>query len=256
MANTSSPDQRPNAATPLTDDAFLNGRVRLWQPEEGFRAGLDSVTLAASVPARPRERVCDLGAGVGTAFLCLAARVSDLQVTAVEIDEAFADLARANAARNGVACEVVVTDVLKRPRGLPRQAFHHVVTNPPYHDTARGTRAPAAAKAKATSSHARELTEWLRFARALTRPKGTVTTIVPPGQLAIALSALAPEGKGVEIVPLWPKQGEAAKRLIIRTRMNSNAPLQLHAGLVLHGPTGKPTAEAEAVLRHAGPLFT
>lgn len=214
------------------------------------------MTLAAAVPARPREKVCDLGAGAGTAFLCLAARVSDLHVTAVEIDEAYAELARANAARNGVICEVAVADVLKRPRGLPRQAFHHVLTNPPYHDIARGTRAPAAAKAVATSSHACELGEWLRFARSLTRPKGMITVIVPPDQLTLALAALSPEGKGVEIIPLWPKQGEPAKRLIIRTRMNSNAPLQLHAGLVLHTTAGKPTAEAEAVLRHAGALIT
>ena len=51
----------------LTDDAFLGGRVQAWQPAKGFRAGLDSVTLAAAVPARPKEQVCELGTGVGVA---------------------------------------------------------------------------------------------------------------------------------------------------------------------------------------------
>jgi tRNA1(Val) A37 N6-methylase TrmN6 len=214
------------------------------------------VTLAAAVPARAKEHVCELGAGVGVAALCLASRVADLRITAVEIDEDFAALAQANAERNKAQIAVVLADVFKRPRTLARQSFHHVLTNPPFHDIAKGTRAPVAAKARATSANDDELVAWLRFARALARPKGTVTTILPPDQLSLALQALAPAGQGTEIIPLWPKPGAPAKRIIIRTQMNSKAPLQLHAGLVLGTTAGKPTAEAEAVLRHAGPLIT
>lgn len=254
----SKPDQRPKAAQAmeLTDDAFLGGRVQAWQPAQGFRAGLDSVTLAASVPARAREHVCDLGAGAGIASLCLAARVPGLHITAVEIDAGLAALAQANGDRNNAQIEAIVADVLKRPRTLARQHFHHVLTNPPFHDIAKGTRAPEGAKARATSAHAPDLVTWLRFARALTRPKGTVTAILPPDQLPLALQALAPQGQGAEIIPLWPKPGAAAKRIIIRTRMNSKAPLQLHAGLLLATTAGKPTPEAEAVLRHGQALIT
>jgi tRNA1(Val) A37 N6-methylase TrmN6 len=228
------------------------------QPKHGFRAGLDSVMLAAAVPAHAGDRVCDLGAGVATAALCLTARVGGLHVTAVEIDAELAALARRNGARNAgaAAFEVVVADVLKRPRSLPRQGFDHVLTNPPYHDIGRGTRAPDGGKAKATSAHARELVEWLRFARALVLPKGTVTAILPPEQLALALSALSPAGTGVEIIPLWPKTGEPAKRVIVRMRMNSQTPMLLHSGLVLHQAGGAPTSAAEAVLRHAEALIT
>jgi tRNA1(Val) A37 N6-methylase TrmN6 len=240
----------------LTDDAFLGGRVQAWQPVHGFRAGLDSVTLAASLPARAKEYVCELGSGVGVAALCLAARVPGLHITAVEIDERLAALAQANAGRNNAPIDVIVADVLKRQRTLPRQHFHHVLTNPPYHDIAKGTRAPEEVKARATSAHAPDLVTWLGFARALARPKGTVTAILPPQQLPLALQALSPMGQGTEIVPLWPKPGAPAKRIIIRTRMNAKAPLQLHAGLVLATTAGKPTPEAEAVLRHAGPLIT
>jgi tRNA1(Val) A37 N6-methylase TrmN6 len=250
--------QRPIAARSLelTDDAFLGGRVLLWQPKDGFRAGLDSVVLAAAVPARQRDRVCDLGLGVGAAVLCLAARVGELRVTGVELDAGLADLARANAARNGLKTfDVEVADVLARPRQLPRQAFDHVLSNPPFHDLARGTRAPNVAKAHATSTPRSGLTTWLRFARALAKPSGWVTIVIPPEQLGLALSALAPEGFGMEIFPLWPRAGQAAKRIIVRTRMNSRAPLRLLAGLVLHGTDGKPTPQAEAVLRHGEPLF-
>jgi tRNA1(Val) A37 N6-methylase TrmN6 len=100
------------------------------------------------------------------------------------------------------------------------------------------------------------LIAWLRFARALAHPQGMVTAILPPEQIPQALQALSPEGQGVEIIPLWPKQGAPAKRVIIRVRTNARAPLLVHPGLVLHRADGKPTEEAEAVLRHAAALTT
>lgn len=39
--------QEANSA--LTEDAFLGGRLRLLQPVQGYRAGVDPVLLAASV---------------------------------------------------------------------------------------------------------------------------------------------------------------------------------------------------------------
>ena len=56
----------------LTEDRLLGGRVTLLQPQGGLRAGHDAVLLAAAVPARPGDRVLELGCGSGAAFLCLA----------------------------------------------------------------------------------------------------------------------------------------------------------------------------------------
>jgi tRNA1(Val) A37 N6-methylase TrmN6 len=147
-------------------------------------------------------------------------------------------------------------DLQGRARNLPRQHFHHVLTNPPFHDGARGTAAPDARKSAARTIAAPDLFHWLRLARAMARPRGTVTAILPPAQVTLALSALSPNGDGVAVIPLWPAQGVPAKRLIIRAQMNSKAPLVLYPGLVLHRADGQPTAEAEAILRHAGALST
>lgn len=255
----SHPKQRPNAAAQareVTDDAFLDGRVKLWQPKDGFRAGLDSVMLAAAVPARAKESVVELGLGVGTAALCVSARVPGVKITGVEIDRELGELALANAARNGVAdFTVEIADVLKRPRSVKRQGFDHVMSNPPYHDAARGTAAPHAAKARATAVEKDALAAWLSFARALTKPKGSITVILPPEQLQAALSVLTPQGTGAEVFPLWPKAGEAAKRLIVRVRMNSRAAFVLRAGLALHDSDGTPSAGAVGVLRRGEALI-
>ena len=42
----------------LTRNGFLGGRVQLWQPVCGYRAGVDPVLLAAAVPARQINIKC------------------------------------------------------------------------------------------------------------------------------------------------------------------------------------------------------
>lgn len=259
----SGPDQRPKAAAPghgsgLSDDAFLGGRLHILQPVKGFRAGLDAVMLAAAVPARERQAICDLGSGVGTAGLCVAARVGSLQLTAVDIDPQALARATDNAQRNGLGATftTIEADLQGRARNLPRQHFHHVLTNPPFHDDARGTRAPDSAKATARSIAGPALFHWLRLARAIVRPRGTVSAILPPAQLALAISALSESGQGMTLIPLWPAWEVPAKRMIVRAQMNSKAPLQVHPGVVLHEADGRQTPQAEAILRHAGALST
>ena len=36
----------------LTHDAFLCGKLHLWQPKQGYRAATDAVLLAAACPAK------------------------------------------------------------------------------------------------------------------------------------------------------------------------------------------------------------
>ena len=45
----------------LSNDAFLGGKLRLLQPKRGFRSGIDSVLLAASITASPGDKVLDIG---------------------------------------------------------------------------------------------------------------------------------------------------------------------------------------------------
>ena len=91
----------------LTCNDFLGGRVRLYQPVKGYRAGVDPVLLAAAVPARAGDHVLELGCGAGQALLCLAARVPGLRLTGVELQAAYADLARRNGALNGQGVHVI-----------------------------------------------------------------------------------------------------------------------------------------------------
>lgn len=229
-------------------DTFLDGRVRVTQPETGFRAGLDAVMLAAAVPAASGQRALELGSGAGTASLCLAARVSGLAVTGVEIDDSLVTLAQTNAAANGADVRFVTADIFALPAELKRD-FDHVFCNPPFHG--EGQASPDAARAIALMDGGK-LSDWLKLGLQRTVSGGFFTTILRTDRLNEALAAL-PE-RGLCVLPLWPRTGESPKRVIVQARKGSGAPFALLPGLVLHQENGAWTNESEAVLRRGEPL--
>lgn len=229
-------------------ETFLDGRVIARQPDTGFRSGLDAVMLAAAVPARPGDTVLELGAGAGTASLCLLARVSNIKVTGVEIDPALTVLAEANAVANHFSARFVAADILALPPDLKRD-YAHVLCNPPFHDEDNSP--PDVARARAIMDNG-GLAQWLKVGLQRTVSNGTFTTILRADRLDEALAAVG--GKGVSVLPLWPRAQVPAKRAIVQVRKAARTPLQLLPGLVLHREDGGWTPEAEAVLRRGEAL--
>ena len=229
-------------------ETFLDGKVRVDQPASGFRSGLDAVMLAAAVPAQAGQTVLELGAGAGTASLCLLARVPGLALTGVEIDTNLTVLAIGNAAANEMRADFACADIFALPPALKRD-FDQVFCNPPFHG--EGQVSPNETRATALMDQGR-LEEWLRIGLQRTVSGGFFTAILRADRLNEALAAL-PE-TGVVVFPLWPKAGEAAKRVIVQARKSSNAPFTLLPGLVLHQVNGAWTVEADDVLRRGNAL--
>ena len=68
------------------------------------------------------------------------------------------------------------------------------------------------------------------------------------------LRALGPAFGAAMVLPIHPRPGEAAIRVLVRATKASRAPLALLPGLVLNDRAGRPTAQAEAVLRGGAAL--
>jgi tRNA1(Val) A37 N6-methylase TrmN6 len=255
----SRPVDAPNDAFPVTDDAVLGGRLKLLQPARGHRAGHDAILLAAAAP-RARHAI-DLGAGIGTAGLALLARRTARHVILVEIDRDLARLAEINARRNGffrhadvIACDV---DKLAR-RGGPltpgRAGMDLAIMNPPFNDSAHKHASPDPARRRAHMASAADLDPWVRAADRLLKPGGKLVLIHRPEAMAAILSALAGRFGAAELIPVHARADAAAIRLIVRAAKGKRAMPALRPGLVLAGTDGKPTPEAEAILRGAAAL--
>jgi tRNA1Val (adenine37-N6)-methyltransferase len=236
----------------LTDDKFLCGRLRLLQPARGYRAATDPVFLAAACPASEGQSVLDLGCGVGAAALCLGARVANLSLTGLELQGDYAELARRNATRNGIAMEVVTGDLRQLPKGL-RRDFDHVIANPPYYPPG-GSPSPLPGRARAMQVDAVPLRDWMQAGARRLRPGGWLTMITGADALPELMAAMGGLGSGV-VLPLAARAGRPAGRVLLRARKGGRAPFRLLAPLVIHqgaahdGDRESYTAEANAVLR-------
>jgi tRNA1(Val) A37 N6-methylase TrmN6 len=96
---------------------------------------------------------------------------------------------------------------------------------------------------------AADLSVWIATAARLLRPRGRLAVVHRADRFDALVRALAPRFGSVELVPLWPRAGEAARRVIVRARLGGRSPARLSAGLVLHAADGSFTPAAEAILR-------
>ncbi len=217
----------------LTCNDFLGGRLRLWQPRSGYRAGVDPVLLAAAVPARAGQSVMELGCGAGAAILCLAARVPGLHLTGVELQPDYADLARRNARENGIDLTVCVADLSDLPADLRQCQFDHVLANPPYYRA--GAHSPATDPGRRIALGERTpLETWIDTATRRLAPRGYMHIIQRADRLPDMLAACAGRLGSVEVLPLAPRTGRPAELAILRARKGGRAAFRLHPPLILH----------------------
>lgn len=242
-----------------TIDRLLGGRVALEQPRRGYRAGADAVLLAASCPARPGERVLDIGAGVGAVALCLAARIKGLEALALELRPELAALATANAVANGVALAVHVGDVARPPRELLERSFDHVLMNPPFF-AATGSASPEALRDLARREREGGLELWVEAALRRLRQGGRLGAVLPAALLPRFLAALGGRAGDVTALPVVSREGREARAVIVGARKDRAGParvlwpLVLHAGARHVADTEDLTPAAAAVLRDGAPL--
>ena len=237
----------------LTQDAFLNGRVRLLQPRKGYRAATDPVLLAAAVAAKPGDKALDIGCGAGAASACLAARVPGMELHGLELQSPYAALAR----RNLPEATVWEGDLFAPPNGLKAISFDWVLTNPPFFDAADAP-SPDGGRDMARREAA-TAADWTAASLRRVRSGGRIAIIHLAEKLPEIIAGL--DGAGdISVLPLQSRVGRPAKRLVVTARKGAKGPFRLSPAFILHRGAHHErdeddfSPEATAVLRDAQPL--
>lgn len=167
------------------DELQRNG-YRIIQNEEKFCFGMDAVLLSGFAKVKPGESVLDLGTGTGIIPILLSAKTEAGHLTALEIQEESADMARRSVALNGLSerISVVAGDIKEASVLFGKATFDVVTTNPPYMNENHGLKNPDLPKAIARHEVLCSLEDVVREASLVLKPNGRFYMVHRPFRLA------------------------------------------------------------------------
>ena len=193
------------------DDLQRNG-YQIIQNEEKFCFGMDAVLLSGFAKVKPGEQVLDLGTGTGIIPILLSAKTEAGHLTALEIQEESADMARRSVELNGLSekISVVTGDIKEASKLFGKAVFDVVTTNPPYMNDNHGLKNPDLPKAIARHEVLCSLEDVIREASFVLKPNGRFYMVHRPFRLAEIFAVM-------QKYKLEPK----AMRLVTRLRTRS-----------------------------------
>lgn len=113
-----------------TLDSFYHGRILVLQKKRGYRFSVDAPLLADFIQTHLSDEILELGAGSGIISVLLSIKPFK-HITAVEIQEPLADMARRNLKLNKLEKRIsIVREDLRSFRADKK--FDVVFSNPPY----------------------------------------------------------------------------------------------------------------------------
>lgn len=226
------------------------------QPRQGYRYSIDSFLLASFVILRKREKVIDLGSGVGVIGLLLCARYPDCSVWGVEIQERLVQFARANSRENAMDSRAknLLGDFRKiedLPEGV---SFDAAVSNPPYRPVGTGRQNRDDGRTVARHETTARLADVVDAARSALKPGGRLFLIYPAWRTADLVTFL--RGGGFEPKRLryvHAREGQDAQMVMVEARRGGGAELTVLAPLCIWKDRGVYTDEVDLMLRSSRP---
>ncbi len=245
----------------ITTDHFWKKRLIVCQPKNGPRCAIDALLLAMAVQPKAGQAVFEAGSGNGIVSLSIALAFPKVAVTGLEIQDGLYALSQKNHKINGFPNVKFLQGDLTQPLrslkalGLQSDQFDHVVANPPYYFHTESRISENSMIAQAYTIDVQSLERWIRFLASLVKNKGSITLIHRADMLETLLEMMEGRFGNVKIFPIFPKEKQAAKRIILQGVKGSRAPASLHRGLVLHDDDGRYSAAAARVIHDGESLW-
>jgi tRNA1(Val) A37 N6-methylase TrmN6 len=238
-----------------TLDAFYHGRIRILQKKKGYRFSVDAPLLADFIRTRADDEALDLGTGSGIIALLLSVKPLK-RITALEIQPGLADLARRNVEINGLRGRIEVVEADLRSYE-PGRTFSLVFSNPPYIRKATGFLSASAEKSAAKHELHGDIGDILRRTAEWLTPEGRACFVYPEKRRAdFARAANARDFRVLRFRHVLPRAGEPPNLFLVELGLvagEGSCPgaeavePEIMPPLVLFGPDGRYTPEAEAV---------
>ncbi len=232
----------------FTVDKILEGKISIIQLKKGFRYGFDTVFLAAFVNGYLKKlkkkniSLVDVGSGVGTISLIIAYQNDKINITAIENNDTYLEIASENIVRNNFQKKInlIRSDIFNIDNDLINR-FDIVVTNPPFYDQKQKQ------SKNELDNYAKRIINyegWIENSVKLLKDKGIIFLIIPTRLLEKSLKFLTTKTGSFKIFPIWPNKKKSSKRLILLAKKGGASPTELMSGVRLLNNQGKVTKKA------------
>ena len=192
-----------------TLEKLFDAGLKIIQPSRGYRFSIDALLLVSFFRELPDEHILEIGTGSGVISLLLARRNPTVRICGIEIQKELADMARRNAALNGMADRITIQegDIRRMRKHFSPDSFDAALSNPPYRRLRSGKINPDRQKAIARHEVEGGFADFLHGARRLLKPSGRITFIYPAPRCAEAISRMRREKiepKRIRVVHSYP----------------------------------------------------
>lgn len=228
---------------------LLDKKVVIYHPKGLYKASSDAVWVASAVSkVKKGDNILDVGSGGGAISLCLASRFknSEINITGIELQKELVDSANKSAKANGFDF-LTYENLNIFEAKLKKCSYSHVITNPPY--SLDDMPSPNISKAMAHNFKFEDLGKWLDFCIKMIKPQGMFYIINRAEALERIIFHISGKLGAIEVFPLYSKQEQKAKRVIIRAKKDAKTPLIIHSPIIVHDNDGLYSAKAEEILR-------
>ncbi len=231
-------------------EQFINEKVKIFQPENGYRFSMDSVILSAHVKFWKAGKLLDIGTGSGIMAIILALKYPDIHITGVEIQKELASIANNNVILNHMEKNISILekDIRQTEIDHINGAQDIIIANPPYRKTGSFRINPNIQKAIARHEMKLSLAELAKSVKRLLSSHGKFYIIYPAERLSNLISTLCHyKIEPDEIRFIHTKKNAAAKRVIIKCINNGGQPVKILPPLYIYKKGNTWSNEATAM---------
>ena len=241
----------------------LGRGLSIIQKKKGFKYGTDSVLLSKYVlmsreilPAKYRAggiKCVDFGTGTGIWPLLLSRDESFADITGLELQTEYVEMACRSTALNGLShrIRIIEGDIKEAAAIFGRGSMQVVVTNPPYKRAGTGICSDSASEAIARHEIACHLEDVIRNAAAVLEPGGVFFMIHRPERLADAIEYMRTfklEPKHMQLV--CPKPDRRPSMFLITGIKCGGQNLVIDRPLILMNENGEETEELHRIYEY------
>jgi len=220
----------------------------LYQPESGYCYNSDSVFLYDFITSfKPRGRMLDVGAGCGIVGLLVARDSVNVELEAVEKQDAFVQYATNNARVNKINYKVYKEDFLNLN---VVDKYDYIISNPPFYPDG-ATRSEDKMLFQARYNVNLPISKFFKKVSQLLKPKSHFIFCYDATQFGLICAELDKVNmRVVDVQFVHPKKDRAASLVLVHARNSSKSMLKVWEPFI-HFEDDKVSLHVEAIYNKA-----